>query len=53
VDDHPSRAQLITERLEQLARYRAVYAETYGHQIDPTRHEAQDERLAELRRTAS
>lgn len=44
----PSTAQLVADRREQLRKYRAVFAETYGYAIDPDQHEAQDGRLREL-----
>lgn len=40
--------QQITDRREQLAKYRAVYAETYGRHLDPAEHEARDQQLADL-----
>lgn len=48
MDDTASTAQLVADRREQLRKYRAVFAETYGYAIDPAQHEAQDGRLREL-----
>lgn len=49
MDDQPSTATQIAERRQQLERYRTAYFETYGHAIDPGRHEAGDRVLANLR----
>jgi hypothetical protein len=48
VDDHPTLAQQITARRDQLATYRAVYAETYAVDLDPVKHEAADGPLRAL-----
>lgn len=36
------------DRRDQLATYRQLYAEAYGHNLDPVRLEQRDEVLAEL-----
>lgn len=40
--------QLVAARREQLRKYRAVFAETYGYAIDPGQHEANDGLLIRL-----
>lgn len=48
MDDTPSLAAQIAHRRAQLERYRAAYAETYEHPLDPAKHEAADGPLRAL-----
>lgn len=48
MDDTATITQRVADRREQLRKYRAVFAETYGHAIDPDQHEATDGLLRTL-----
>lgn len=41
------------DRRTDLATYRQLYAEAYGHRLDPARHEARDELLVALETLAT